>query len=106
MGKQKGIDISYWQGNVDFAKVKADGIQFAILREGYRQTVDSNFHTYVQGCKNAGIPVLGVYHFSYALNADQAKQEAVFCLDQVKKAGLGKDVIIFFDFEYDTIKGM
>ena len=103
MGKQKGIDISYWQGNVDFAKVKADGIQFAILREGYRQTVDSNFHTYVQGCKNAGIPVLGVYHFSYALNADQAKQEAVFCLDQVKKAGLGKDVIIFFDFEYDTI---
>lgn len=103
MGKRKGIDISYWQDNVDFAKVKADGIQFVILREGYRQTVDSNFHAYVQGCKNAGIPVLGVYHFSYALNVDQAKQEAIFCLEQVKKAGLGKDVIIFFDFEYDTI---
>ena len=35
----KGMDISYWQGNVDFARVAADGIKFAILREGYAQTV-------------------------------------------------------------------
>ena len=103
MGKKKGIDISYWQGNINFAKVKADGIQFAILREGYRQTVDGKFHEYVQGCKYYGIPVLGVYHFSYALNVEQAIQEAVFCIEQMKKAGLGKDVIVFFDFEYDTI---
>lgn len=103
MGKQKGIDISYWQGNVDFSKVKADGIQFVILREGYRQTVDAKFHEYVKGCNNAGIPILGVYHFSYALNEEQAKQEAVFCIEQMKKAGLGTDVIVFFDFEYDTV---
>lgn len=35
MSKKKGIDISYWQGDVNFAKVKADGVQFAIVREGY-----------------------------------------------------------------------
>lgn len=103
MAKQKGIDISYWQGNVDFAKVKADGIQFVILREGYRQTIDGKFLEYVQGCKKAGIPVLGVYHFSYALNVEQAKQEAVSCINNMKKAGLGTDVIVFFDFEYDTV---
>ena len=104
MSKTKGIDISYYQGNVDFTKVKNAGIQFVILREGYRQTVDSKFHEYVKGAKAAGIPILGVYHFSYALNAKEAKKEAKFCIKQVKKAGLGKDVIIFFDFEYDTIK--
>lgn len=43
----KGMDISYWQGNVDFARVAADGIKFAILREGYAQTVDAKFRQYV-----------------------------------------------------------
>ena len=50
------------------------------------------------------IPVKGVYHFSYALNADQARNEAAFCIAQVEKAGLGKDTVIFYDFEYDTVK--
>ena len=47
----KGMDISYWQGNVDFARVAADGIKFAILREGYAQTVDAKFRQYVDGCR-------------------------------------------------------
>lgn len=103
MAKQKGIDISYWQGNVDFSKVKNDGIQFAILREGYRKTIDENFIDYVTGCKNNGIPVVGVYHFLYSLTEADALAEAKSCVANVKKAGLGKDVIIFADFEYDTV---
>lgn len=103
MAKQKGIDISYWQGNVDFSKVKKDGIQFAILREGYRKTIDENFIDYVTGCKNNGIPVIGVYHFLYSLTEADALAEAKSCVANVKKAGLGKDVIIFADFEYDTV---
>ncbi|PLT76338.1 MULTISPECIES: GH25 family lysozyme [Lachnospiraceae] len=103
MSKIKGIDISYWQGNVDFKKVKADGIQFAILREGYGTSVDGKFFDYVKGCKANGIEIKGVYHFSYALNAEQAKQEAIFCIEQMKKAGLGNNCIVFFDFEYDTV---
>ena len=100
----KGMDISKWQGTVDFAKVAASGIQFAILREGYRKAVGGKFFEYVKGCRANNIPVKGVYHFSYALNADQAKNEAAFCIAQVEKAGLGKDTVIFYDFEYDTVK--
>ena len=100
----KGMDISKWQGAVDFAKVAASGIQFAILREGYRQAADGKFFEYVNGCRANNIPVKGVYHFSYALNADQARNEAAFCIAQVEKAGLGKDTVIFYDFEYDTVK--
>mgnify|MGYP001068728503 FL=1 len=103
MSKERGADISTWQGDVDFNKVKASGIQFLILRSSYRQTVDGRFHGYVKAAKAAGISVLGVYHFSYALNVEQARQEAVFCISQLEAAGLGKDVIVFFDFEYDTI---
>ena len=53
----KGMDISKWQGAVDFAKVAASGIQFAILREGYRQAVDGKFFVYVNGCRANIIPV-------------------------------------------------
>ena len=98
-----GIDISEWQGKVDFAKVKNAGIQFVILREGYRQATDGKFIEYVQGCRDNDIPIVGVYHFSYALNVEQAKQEAVSCINNMKKAGLGKDVIVFFDLEYDSV---
>lgn len=103
MFKERGIDISTWQGDVDFNKVKASGIQFVILRSSYRQMTDGRFHGYVKAAKSAGIPILGVYHFSYALNVEQAKQEGAFCISQLEAAGLGKDVIVFFDFEYDTL---
>lgn len=99
---KKGIDLSAWQGDVNFAKVAA-AVDFAILREGYRQAVDSRFLEYAKGCKENNLPVLGVYHFSYALNEAQAVEEAKSCLANMAKAGLGKDVIVFFDFEYDTM---
>ena len=41
--KKKGIDISVWQGNINAGRVKNSGIEFVILREGYRQAVDSDF---------------------------------------------------------------
>ena len=99
---KKGIDISYYQGTIDFKKV-AGAVDFVILREGYRQTTDAKFFEYVKGCKANNIPIIGVYHFSYALNAEQAKEEAKLCLANMEKAGLGKDVLVFFDFEYDTV---
>lgn len=101
---KKGIDISYHQGDVNFSLVKANGIEFVIIREGYRNTIDSKFLEYVQKAKAAGIPILGVYHFSYALNEEQAKEEARFCVQNMHKAGLGSDTFVFYDFEYDTVK--
>lgn len=101
--KKKGIDISVWQGNIDAGKIKNSGIDFVIVREGYRQAVDSRFFDNVRKCKEVGLSVMGIYHFSYALNAEQAKQEAQVAVANLEKAGLGKDTIVFFDFEYDTV---
>ena len=58
----KGIDISKWQGSIDFSKV-ARNVEFAILREGYRKAIDERFLEYVAGGKKYGIPIRGVYHF-------------------------------------------
>lgn len=99
----EGIDISKWQGKVDFSKVKTT-VDFAILREGYRKAIDPKFIEYVNGCKANGIQIPGVYHFLYSLSVDDAKAEAKSCIKNVEKAGLGKDIIIFADFEYDTVK--
>lgn len=102
--KKKGIDVSYHQGKINTKAVKNSGIEFVILREGYRKSLDTRFFEYVKEFQAAGIPIFGVYHFSYALNEKQSVEEAEFCIKNVEKAGLGKDVMIFFDFEYDTVK--
>ncbi len=98
----KGIDISKWQGKVDFSKVKT-AVSFAILREGYRKAIDNKFVEYVKGCKENSIQIPGVYHFLYSLSEADAKAEAKSCIKNLKKAGLGTDVIIFADLEYDSV---
>lgn len=99
---KRGIDISTWQGNVDFNKVKADGIQFCIFREGYRRAIDGQFKNYVRGAKAAGIPILGVYHFIY-IDGATPKQNAEACMANMKAAGLDPtNTWIFSDLEYDT----
>lgn len=100
---RKGIDISKHQGTIDFSKVKSSGVEFVILRSSYRQTTDQKFFEYVKGCIENGIPILGVYHFIYALNEQKALEEAKFCVEQVRKAGL-EDIYIFSDFEYDSVE--
>lgn len=101
---KKGIDISYHQGNVNFKKVKADGIDFVILRSSYGQTLDKKFISYAENCKKNNLDILGVYHFIYALDNDGALANAKFCVEQVEKAGLEKDIYIFCDYEYDTVR--
>lgn len=99
----KGIDISEWQEKIDFKKVKEDGIQFCIIRQGYRKAIDKYFLTNVKGAQQNNIPIHGVYHFCYAVNQKETINEAKSCIKNIEKAGLGKDIIIFFDFEYDTV---
>lgn len=101
---RKGIDISYFQGNIDFNKVKADGIEFIIPRDGYgKSTKDSKFSSYVSGALAAGIEVPGIYHFSYALTEEDARNEARQAVKFAQEAGLPKETIIFFDLEYDSV---
>ena len=99
--KIKGMDISYWQGSIDFKKVAADGIKFVVLRDGYRKTLDSRFVEYVKGCQNNGIYVMA-YHFIYTDGATP-KQNAQSSYDNLKAAGLDPTKTwIAADLEYDT----
>ena len=100
---KKGIDISYWQGNIDFSKVSKN-VEFVILREGYRKSIDKKFLEYAEECKRNGISVHGVYHFCYATSIENVKEEAESCIKNIEKSGLGKEIYVFFDFEYDTVK--
>lgn len=78
----EGIDISAWQGDVDFNKIKADpGAQFAILRAGFGRELDQEdrmFRTYYNAAKAVGMPV-GAYWYSYADTPEAAKIEANVC---------------------------
>ncbi len=71
----QGIDVSRWQGDVDFDKIAAAGIDFVILRVGYSGAEDLSFDTYYDGAKAAGLKV-GAYLYSYAKNEADAKEDA------------------------------
>lgn len=77
----RGIDVSRWQGNIDWNAVKSSGIDFALIKatEGV-DYVDPNFNTYANGAIAAGLPI-GVYHF---LRAGSAADQAQDCLAAIK----------------------
>lgn len=86
----KGIDVSVHQGNIDWKKVAADGINYAIIRAAYRGyetgklVVDPKFERNIKGALNNGIEV-GVYIFSQAVNAKEAVEEASLLLKLCEK---------------------
>lgn len=100
----KGIDVSSHQGLVDWAKVKAAGIKFAIIRAGYgkyESQVDSRFEQNAFGALSAGLHA-GVYWFSYATSPDEAKEEARLCADTIAPYKGKFDFPVYFDYEYDS----
>lgn len=86
----KGIDVSQWQGEINWNKVKASGVQFAIIRIGYRGyrygtlVEDAQFLNNVKGAKNVGIPI-GVYFFSQAVNTTEGAEEATWVINKLKE---------------------
>ena len=97
----KGIDVSSWQGVIDWDAVKSAGIQFAISRAGYGDELDNQFARNIAECNRVGIPA-GVYWFSYALTAQEAAQEAQRAMEAVRPYRL--DLPVCFDLEYDTVR--
>lgn len=95
----RGIDVSHNNGTINWAAVKAAGIDFAIIRAGYGQLEDRNFKANMEGAAKAGLPV-GVYYFSYALNVVKAAEEGAHCCTLLKPYKI--DLPVFFDFEYDS----
>ncbi len=99
-----GIDVSVFQGNINWEEVASDGIDFAILRIGYRgygskgiMGIDDNFYKNYDGAVNAGLKV-GVYFYSQATNAGEAREEARYVLSALGDRELQMPVV--YDWEY------
>lgn len=100
---EKGIDVSKWNGTIDWKKVKADGIDYVIIRGGFgNATVDPQFESYIQGASDAGLKI-GVYWFSYATSVTKAKEEAAKCLETIAPYRDKITYPVFYDFEYDSV---
>lgn len=97
-----GIDVSKWNGDIDWDRVRNAGVEFAIIRAGYRGSVtgslveDPYFAANIKGATASGIPV-GVYFFTQAVNEVEAVEEASAVLRLVKEYNL--DYPIFIDTE-------
>ena len=96
----KGIDVSEWQGDIDWDKVKKTDVEFAILRCGfagdYAKYDDKKFVRNVNECIRVGMPY-GIYLYSYAQTVEDAKEEAAHTLRLLK--GLNPSYPVFYDLE-------
>lgn len=100
----KIIDVSEHQGNINWNKVKADGIGGVIIRAGYgKGNVDDNFTKNIQGAIKAGFKMIGVYWFSYAYTVEMAKREAQYVNDIIKPYKSYINLGVYFDWEYDSM---
>ena len=100
----KFIDVSEHQGKIDWKKVKAAGIDGAIIRAGFgKGNVDKCFKSNIDGAISAGVSYLGVYWFSYAYNVEMAKREAQYCNDFISAYKDKLNVGVFYDWEYASM---
>lgn len=101
-----GIDVSRYQGEIDWEQVKSAGIEYAIIRLGYRGygegtlEVDPYYEQNIQGANEAGIPA-GVYFFSQAVTTQEAREEADMVLELIEDYQINYPVI----FDTESIPG-
>ena len=99
---KKGIDVSKYQGEIDWAAVKNDGVDYAIIRLGIRGyseggiLEDEFFRQNIEGAIANGIPV-GVYFFTQALNEEEALEEAAFVIEKLQ--GYSLTYPVYLDIE-------
>ena len=97
-----GIDVSKWQGDIDFEKLKNSGVEFIIIRVGYTKgtdgeyIVDPKFIQNIEGANKYDIPV-GLYFYSYANTSEHSIRDAKWVLEQIKNYKV--DLPIAFDWE-------
>lgn len=106
MGKLLGIDVSDNQGYIDWKKVKAAGVQFAILRSVRRSgNVDKQLASNIKGCLDNGIP-FEFYKYTYASTEPAVRAEAKAVVDALLKLGVPKGCRVWYDLEEDSIINM
>ena len=95
---KQGIDVSSFQGEIDWQRVKEDGIEFVIIRLGYRGygtgriMLDDYYEANIQGALDAGLEV-GVYFFSQAVSEEEAEEEAQIVLENIRNYNLTYPII-------------
>ena len=98
--KSSLIDVSTWNGNIDWNSVYQSGVKFAMIRSSFGienpNQVDNKFVRNITNAQKAGVKC-GIYHYSYAKSAAEAKKEAEFCLKTIK--GYKIDLPVAFDIE-------
>ena len=99
--KYNGIDVSVWQGpDIDFKKVKADGINFVIIRAGISTSTDKYFESNYKKAKAAGLNV-GVYWYAKAMSEKASTEEAKACLKAI--SGKQLEYPVYYDIEQKEI---
>lgn len=107
---RKGVDISQFQGNIDWATVKKNGIEFAFIRVGYRGwgtgslAEDKLVYQNLQGAIDSGIQV-GVYIYSQAITVAEVKEEAQFVLSRIRGYSVTLPVVIDYEYADDPSTG-
>ena len=103
----KGIDVSKYQKDIDWEKVKEDGVEFAFIRVGFRGygstgslNDDIKYKDNIEGALKAGIPV-GVYMFSQAISVYEAVEEADYILERIEDYNITLPVIMDYEFAGD-----
>ena len=103
------IDVSGWQGDIDWAKAKADGVEGAIIRLGYGEgnNADKKAQRNISECKRLGIP-FGIYWYSYADTPSIAKEEGTDVVAKLKQFGVNPSDLaypVYYDLEKWTWEG-
>ena len=98
--KEKLIDVSTWNGNIDWDKVYKSGVRYAMIRSSFGienpNQIDNKFVRNIENAIKVGIKC-GIYHYSYARSVAEAKKEADFCLKTIKNYKI--DLPVAFDIE-------
>ena len=113
-GAYKGIDVSEWQGEINWAQVKTAGVDFAILRCGRTsledekpKRVDNYWYRNVEGCLSSGMS-FGAFYYSQATSPAEASEEADWAIYALQSAGVkGSDLAfpVYFDMEDSKMVG-
>lgn len=99
---KQGIDISAWQGNIDWDQVK-NCIEAIIIRAGYgKNNIDQKWVPNAEAVRDSSLDV-GAYWFSYAYTADMAYMEGCYAANAVKNKFGDRQIPIAFDLEYDSV---
>lgn len=103
------IDVSSWQGDIDWAKAKAGGVEGAIIRLGFGwgNDADAKAQRNINECKRLGIP-FGIYWYSYAEDADGAKHEGSDVVSKLRQMGVSPNDLkypVYYDLERWTWTG-